>query len=44
MTKNKKNKNLDISAEIAAIEGSPKRPATNAMIRKMNAHFNIVTP
>ncbi len=39
-----KNKNLEISAERAAIEGNPNTPAMIAMIKKMNAHFNIFTP
>lgn len=44
MIRNKKNKNLDISADRAAIEGNPSTPAMIAMIKKMNAHFNIFTP
>ena len=44
ISRNRKNKNLEISAERAAIEGSPNRPAMIAMIKKMNAHFNIFIP
>ena len=39
--KNKINKNFEISPEIAAMLGRPSTPAIKAMIRKMNAHFNI---
>lgn len=42
IAKKRKNKNLEISADIAATDGSPSRPAMTAMIRKMNANFNIV--
>jgi len=44
ITRNKKNKNLEMPAEIAAIEGRPSTPAMIAMIKKMNAHFSIFTP
>lgn len=44
MTKNIKNKTLEISADIAAIVGSPKAPAIRAMIKKMKAHINIIAP
>ena len=43
ITKNKKNKNLEISDEIAATEGSPNMPAMIAIMRKINAHFNMAT-
>ena len=44
ITRNRKNKNLEISPEMAAIEGNPKIPAMIAIIKKMNAHFNIFAP
>lgn len=43
-TKNKKNNNLEIPLEMAAIEGRPNTPAMIAMIKKMNAHFSMTTP
>jgi hypothetical protein len=38
---NIKKRILEISAEIAAICGRPKRPATNAITKKIIAHVNI---
>jgi len=41
ITKNKKNKNLEISADRAATEGKPSTPAMIAIIKKMNAPLSI---
>lgn len=44
ITRNKINKNLEISPDRAAIEGRPSKPAMIAINKKMNAHFNISNP
>jgi hypothetical protein len=44
ITKNRKNKNLAIPADAAAIPPNPNTAATIAIIRKVMAQPNIVSP
>src|SRR6266404_120022 len=44
ITRNRKNKNLAIPADAAAIPPNPRTAAISAMIRKATAQLNIVSP
>jgi hypothetical protein len=44
ITRNRKNKNLAIPADAAAIPPNPNTAATIAIIRKVMAQPNIVSP
>ena len=44
ITRNKKNKNLAIPTDAAAIPPNPSTAAINAIIRKVTAQPNIVSP
>jgi hypothetical protein len=44
ITRNRKNKNLAIPADAAAIPPNPNTAATSAIIRKVMAQPNIVSP
>jgi hypothetical protein len=44
ITRNRKNKNLAIPADAAAIPPNPRTAAISAMIRKVTAQPNIVSP
>lgn len=43
-TKNMKNSNLAMPADAAATPVNPNKPETIAIIKNMNAHFNIYIP